>query len=216
MKLSLHRVENKPDWADVPLAERNVWQRAAAKTNGVFTPGNVVTILGAALSGWGIGMLVAHHIWWAIILLAIGRLLDIVDGMVADRTGTKSGLGEILDAVIDKFIISFTVIGMIVAQVAPLWLLIVFILPHLIITVIANLERAWGIRVHPSRLGKTTALLAWLAIPLVLLVTALNLDLPNIFVLLAYLFMLVSAGFGFVTAHSYFLQINESRREAKA
>lgn len=203
MRLSLHRSDLKPDWLKIPVSRRNRWQRLAKRTNGIVTPANGVTFVGLGVALAGIIELLARHFWWAIILLAVGRLLDIADGVVADRTGTKSALGEILDATVDKVVTVLTVAALFVAQAAPWWLLGVFILPHIIISIIVIIGRATDLKLHPSRLGKTTMLLAWIVIPLVLLINALGLIWPHPLVVLTYAAALVSAGFGFVTAYSY-------------
>lgn len=209
MKLSLHRAETAPDWSLVPDAERNVWQRMAARTRGVVTPANFVTIIGALVTLWGVTELLANSFWLAIILLLVGRLLDVADGFVADRTGTKSALGELLDAVTDKVVTVLTVAGMFVAHVAPTWLMGLFILPHLIITLITFIDRYRGIKLHPTRLGKTTMLLAWIAILLLLLVKAAALHATNPLAVLVMLFVLLSSAFGFITANSYLSHPNQ-------
>jgi len=203
MKLSLHRSDKQPDWLKVPEVDRNQWQKLALRTSGIVTPGNIITLIGFGVAITGIVMMLASHFWWAIILLTIGRLLDIADGVVADRTGTKSPLGEFLDAAVDKIVTGLTVLGLFIAQTAPCWLLLLFLLPHAIIPIIVFAARAKKIEIHPSRLGKTAMLIVWIAVPLILLVNALGLDWPNIFVGLVYAFTLVSATLGFMTAYSY-------------
>jgi phosphatidylglycerophosphate synthase len=202
MKLSLHRADGA-DWNHVAPEARNPWQRVAAATHGVLTPANVITLIGAGIALWGIVSLLAGAYWLAIGLLTLGRVLDIADGFVADRTGTKSRFGELLDATVDKIITVLTVASMFIAHVAPTWLMGLFVLPHIIIVVITLVDRYRGIKLHPSRLGKTTMLLTWLAIPLLLFVKALGLHATNPFAVLVMLFVLVSAGFGFITANSY-------------
>jgi phosphatidylglycerophosphate synthase len=210
MKLNMHRAKKVPDWSAVAEAERNGWQRLAARTGGVVTPANAVTLIGAVVTLWGVGELLARAVWPAVILLVVGRLLDVADGWVAEHTGTKSGLGEILDAVTDKVVTVLTVVGMFLAQVAPAWLMGALVLPHIIITVITFIDRARGVELHPSRLGKTTMLLAWIAIPLMILVRAAHLASGNPFAILVTLFVLVSAAFGFITANSYLHPERES------
>lgn len=206
MKLNLHRVGTAPDWSAVPPAERNVWQRTAARTRGVVTPANFVTVLGAAVTLWGVGELLAAAFWLALALLVGGRLLDVVDGFVADRTGTKSALGELLDATADKVVTVLTVAALFVAQIAPTWLMALFVLPHIIIVVISIIDRYRHVQLHPTRLGKTTMLLAWIAIPLLLIVRALHLPATSPFAVAVVLFVLVSAAFGFISANSYLAQ----------
>lgn len=203
MKLSLHRSKSTPDWLLIPVARRNRWQRVAKKTNGIVTPANAVTIIGLGIAGTGIAAMLTHHFWWAIILLSVGRLLDVADGVIADKTGTKSGLGELLDATVDKVVTVLTVMALFIAHTAPVWLLVVFILPHLIISIIVVYGRARKLRLHPSRLGKTTMLLVWIAIPLLLVINALEVGPSSLSAQAVYAVLLISAAFGFITAYSY-------------
>lgn len=203
MKLSLHRSGATPDWLKIPVARRNRWQRLAKRTNGIVTPANAITVIGLAVALSGIVEMLVRHFWWAILLLTVGRLLDIADGIIADRTGTKSGLGETLDATADKIVTVLTVIGLFIAQTAPWWLLVLFILPHAIISGIVIIGRTRSVKLHPSRLGKTTMLLAWIVIPLILLLNAMGLTWPSLPVGIVYGATIISSAFGFVTAYSY-------------
>lgn len=213
MELNLHRVGKTADWEEIEPASRNVFQRIAASTHGVLTPANVITVIGALITLWGAAELLAGLWWLALGLLLLGRVLDVADGFVAHRTGTKSALGELLDAMCDKVVTVLTVVALFLAHVAPTWLMGLLVLPHIIITVIVIVDRARGVKHHPSRLGKTTMLLAWIAIPLMLIVKAAELHWSHPFAVLVMLFVLTSAAFGFITANSYLAQSSPMQPE---
>ena len=100
--MQLHHSSGRPDWEATRPTERNSWQRLAARSHGWLAPANGLTLVGFGLVLGGSGYIFAHAYWWGLMLMLGGRLLDIADGWVAERTGTKSPLGEALDAGLDK------------------------------------------------------------------------------------------------------------------
>ena len=119
--MDLHRAGKTPDWAITPSTKRNIWQRIAAATGGYLTPANVLSVLGAGLSITGIVLIASHQLIVGTVLLAVGRLLDAVDGIIADRTGTKSRSGGLVDAGLDKLVIFAALITLAVLGLVPVW-----------------------------------------------------------------------------------------------
>jgi phosphatidylglycerophosphate synthase len=99
-----HTVGKQADWEKVEPSEWNVFQRWASRTNGILTPGNVVTVLGAVTVTSGLIDIHRGETRKGTYKVGAGRLLDILDGIVADVTKTKSPLGEALDATVDKIV----------------------------------------------------------------------------------------------------------------
>lgn len=100
--MNLHRSRQRPDWEYVEPTEWNRWQRIAAKTRGVLTPGNVVSSLGAVGVMHGLYQFSQGNKLIGAAEVAGGFAADAFDGIVADKTGTKSPLGKIVDIVFDK------------------------------------------------------------------------------------------------------------------
>jgi len=96
--MSLHRSSETPDWEKVAPEDRNIWQKIAAETNGALTPGNVLTIGSLALTAWGVVDIYRGKKGRGVTKIVLSRSLDLVDGLVAEHTGTKSQLGKYLDA----------------------------------------------------------------------------------------------------------------------
>jgi phosphatidylglycerophosphate synthase len=164
--MQLHRAAGN-DWDVVPPAQRNGWQRMASRTAGIVTPGNFLTILGAILVVRGLVLLAKHSdTWLAVGVLMLGRVADLADGFMADRTGTKSTLGEALDATADKLEL--------LGAVVVIWLLslisdVVFavLIVHAVYNGLLSLYEHFGRRnLHPSRSGKLAAAIEWLVIGL--------------------------------------------------
>ena len=161
--MDLHRTKGKPDWADVPADKQNIFQRIAATTRGLGTPSNLVTLLGFGLVVYGLALIMQHQYLAGGVVVAIGRLCDVADGWLAQATGTKSPLGELLDAGIDKITTVLTVIIFYIADVAPLWALAALLLPHVIIVLIILWAMQQQRRVHPSLIGKFSMAAAWIS-----------------------------------------------------
>lgn len=98
------------EWETVPLSEQNIHQRIARKTFGIVTVANVVTLAGAETTRRGINIFVQGDYMKGVILIAIGRGADLVDGAIAKKTGTLSKMGAGVDAGSDKVLSIYVVV----------------------------------------------------------------------------------------------------------
>lgn len=162
--MQMHRVKVKPDWDYVNEPERNSWQKMAAATNGMATPGNMITLLALALVLAGSVLLLDRIYIVGFVMIAIGRALDFVDGTVAERTKTKGPLGEALDSTADKlaFLVVFAVF--ITESIMPIALLVGLLLLQLANSVVVIAKKLRGINVHTTRYGKIEAAMLWVTI----------------------------------------------------
>jgi phosphatidylglycerophosphate synthase len=96
--------------------------------------------------------------------VAIGRLFDLVDGWLANRTGTKSALGEAMDASVDKLTLLPVIIFLPLGAVIDWWLAVSLLAVNLVIAVISLAARIRQYRLHPSRFGKYATAVTWLAL----------------------------------------------------
>jgi phosphatidylglycerophosphate synthase len=162
--VQLHRTTGKPDWLAVPPQSWGVWQRLAGRTRGVVTPSNGVTLAGFALVLIGLFAVLNQQYLLGTVLLTIGRLCDILDGWLAELTGTKSPLGEFLDAAVDKILTILTVAAFFIASIAPTWVLIALVTPHILIALILFGWRIRKVIFHPSMAGKLSMAGVWLSL----------------------------------------------------
>jgi phosphatidylglycerophosphate synthase len=190
--MKLHRIEGKPEWAAVAQQRRDYWQRVAARTGGVVTPGNFFTVSGFALAAVGLWAIADGQYWAGLALLLVGRFFDIVDGAVADWTGTKSPLGELLDAGFDKLITIAALIVLFAAHLAPWFVVLGLVLPHLIIAFLAGIAASRGKRLHPSLLGKLSMALVWGGLSGLVLLHALDIVETTVAVAAVYTFIVAS------------------------
>lgn len=169
MAFNLHTSVNHSDWGAVPGEQRNSWQRIAAKTHGIVTPGNIVSCSGAALVGLGLWYLMQDVTLTGVFLVAIGRLADAVDGYIADKTKTKSRIGEAIDSTMDKLVAGATIITIFAYHLLPT-IVVIAIAAHTIInSIVAIIGKFRKIDIHPSFKGKIATLLIWVTILMYLL-----------------------------------------------
>lgn len=159
--MGLHRIGRVADWHAVSISKRTIWQRLAARTHGIITPGNAVSVIGAALAFWGMILIYRGETWAGLIVLAAGRLGDILDGYVADATGTKSSVGETLDAGLDKATVFGALVLFLALQIAPLWLVVLLGLQQFAAALIGAYAKSGSMDLHPSSIGKLTMTAQW-------------------------------------------------------
>jgi phosphatidylglycerophosphate synthase len=170
--MNLHRTSAKPDWENIPASQHTTIQKLAAATNGYVTPPNLITIIGLGIVIYGLVCILNQDYWLGLVSLAIGRLLDVVDGLVADGTGTKSPLGEIFDAAVDKIGTLLTILVIIYANITSWWIIVALIIPQIIIPLVIFYKKQKGVGVHPTRAGKISMALTWVGIVGLLIVKA--------------------------------------------
>lgn len=216
--MHLHRVTGKSDWSAVPARDRNGWQQVAAGTHGVVTIGNFFSLLGLASVPYGLYVILVlnQYRYGAFVLLA-GRLCDLLDGWLADRTRTKSPLGEAIDAVFDKLSVAATVIGLAAAQVINWFMLVLLLMPHAAVAVLALGALLRDRRLHPSYAGKISMAAAWASLLLFTLLqhyrsTSEGLIIGATIAALAYAALCVSVLLGFYAVNGY---ISEFKRLGK-
>lgn len=162
----LHELHKRAEWYAVPDSQRTGIQRLAARTQGIITPANVVSLLGLAITLWGLLAFYQHSYTLGLVLVGIGRLADILDGYIARQTHTTSPFGEGLDAGFDKAVVLAAVVLLTAAHVLPLFVTALVIVIQLIIAGLALAVRHDGTGIHPSRSGKYAMFVLWVAIGL--------------------------------------------------
>lgn len=162
--MNLHRASKQADWESVTPAQRNGFQRIAAATKGIVSPANIITVIGLGIVIYGLVALFHGEYLVGLIALIAGRLLDIVDGVVADATKTKSLVGELFDAAADKIGTLLTIIVLFVGMIADWWVLVALLIPQVVIPLVIFYKKQKGIGVHPTRPGKLSMAATWVGI----------------------------------------------------
>jgi phosphatidylglycerophosphate synthase len=164
--MSLHRAGKLSDWETIPETDRNVWQKIAAKTKGVVTPGNIVSWTGAAFVGAGLYKIAEGDKKVGSALVIIGRGFDLGDGKAADLTGTKSPLGEATDASIDKAEALAALLTLAITKTIDRDRAVSVGVQNLTSIALGMLVKLKDQEVHPSRSGKDGTMAQWTAISL--------------------------------------------------
>lgn len=166
MQMNLHRTGNAPQWETVAPEDRNPFQQVAAATNGVITPANAVSAMGAGLVASGLKDIASGDITRGVVKVGAGRVADVVDGTTAEATGTKSPLGEAVDVVIDKGETAAALPVLVKADVLPKSAAGVIFAQNMANTAFSMIARRRGVQMHPSREGKLTTFGQWTTIGL--------------------------------------------------
>jgi phosphatidylglycerophosphate synthase len=204
--MKLHRAARKPEWTRISQRRRNLWQQLAASTKGVVTWGNLLTFVGFVLVVVGLVALIQQRYWLGTWILFVSRLCDIADGWAAELTGTKSPLGEALDAGFDKISVLLTVIVLLACSIIPVWVVLALVLPHLVIAIISAMAIRRGRRLHPSGSGKISMTLGWFTLGGFVLMKALELGMTSAFAWVMYALTICSVVAGLQAAFGYVKQ----------
>lgn len=162
--MQLHHTSGKADWQSVALSDRSRVQRLAAKTHGIITPSNIITVIGFGLVIWGFVEIANMQYWAGLGLVLTGRLADLLDGWLAQVTATKSPLGELLDATADKLGGFMALIVLFATGIVPIWVLVAIFLPQIAISLIAVIDFFRQRKHHPARAGKVSMALSWICL----------------------------------------------------
>ncbi len=164
MAINMHTAGKKADWQFIKPEKWNYWQKVAARTNGIVTPANILSLLGAAMVIIGFLKFGDGVTLSGLLFIVIGRLADVFDGYIAHHTGTKSPLGEIIDTTLDKTTVFFGLIVIIAFNLLPALFVAAIIAQSLLNAIASLIGRSRKLVIHPSQYGKLATFLAWFTI----------------------------------------------------
>lgn len=126
-----------------------------------LTLANQLTLLRIVLVPAFVVLMVYDYPGWALVVFSIAGLTDLLDGVIARRTGQRTSLGMWLDPMADKLLLVTTFIvltlpGIPLTNHLPLWLTVLMISRDVVIVgVVAIVNLAIGPRTFtPSMWGK--------------------------------------------------------------
>ena len=126
-----------------------------------LTPANQLTLLRMLLIPAFVILVVYGHLGWALIVFATAGITDLLDGLLARRSGQRTRLGAWLDPMADKLLLVTTFVvltlpGLGLANRLPIWLTVLIIFRDVgIVLTVAIVNLAIGRRTfRPSMLGK--------------------------------------------------------------
>jgi CDP-diacylglycerol---glycerol-3-phosphate 3-phosphatidyltransferase len=102
-------------------------------------------------------------------IFGLASLTDWLDGYLARRRGQVTWVGQVLDPIADKLLISATLVSLVQLDLAPAWMVAIIIGRELAITGLRNLAYARGLTMPASSLGKLKMVSQVVAILLLIL-----------------------------------------------
>jgi len=162
--MDLHRTSDKGEWTYIDPVDQNCWQRIADRTGGIVTPSNAVSVVGAIAVGSGLLDVGMGNTSKGVFKIGLGRYADILDGKVAAKTGTKSPIGEGVDAVIDKLELGAALPVLLNKEIinkTSFGSILGLNIANVSVSIIAKYRKT---EVHPSKAGKLATFGQWIAI----------------------------------------------------
>ena len=121
----------------------------------VFTAANIITMARLALVPVALALLLLGYDLAATVIFAVTAITDFLDGYVARKTNTVSRLGQFLDPLVDRVLILAAVLGLLLVDRLPLWIVLLIIARDVYLVVGAMyLLRSRHVRVSVSYIGK--------------------------------------------------------------
>jgi CDP-diacylglycerol---glycerol-3-phosphate 3-phosphatidyltransferase len=102
-------------------------------------------------------------------IFGLASLTDWLDGYLARRRGQVTWVGQVLDPIADKLLISATLISLVQLDLAPAWMVAIIIGREFAITGLRSLAYARGLTMPASPLGKLKMVSQVVAILLLIL-----------------------------------------------
>jgi CDP-diacylglycerol--glycerol-3-phosphate 3-phosphatidyltransferase len=94
-----------------------------------------------------------RHVVGVLIFLG-AALTDYLDGQIARRRGQVTRLGQLLDPIADKLLISAALISLVENQLAPAWAVVIIIGREFAVTGLRSIAAVDGMVISASRMGK--------------------------------------------------------------
>lgn len=93
-------------------------------SNAIFTIPNVISFIRLCMVPFFFALLINGRSSAATAVFAIAASTDFVDGQIARRTNSVSKLGQLLDPAVDRFLMIFAVLGLLIVGRLPLWIVL--------------------------------------------------------------------------------------------
>jgi CDP-diacylglycerol--glycerol-3-phosphate 3-phosphatidyltransferase len=87
-------------------------------------------------------------------IFALASTTDWLDGFLARRRGQVTQLGQLLDPLADKLLVSAALVSLVQLSLAPAWMVALIIGRELAVTGLRGLAHSRGVVIAASRLGK--------------------------------------------------------------
>ncbi|MDO4501914.1 MAG: CDP-alcohol phosphatidyltransferase family protein [Coriobacteriia bacterium] len=156
-------MKGKHPKGNVEMAEQEV-------TDEIFTISNIITFIRLCMVPLFLVLLIGGANITATVVFAVAACTDFLDGQIARRTNTVSKLGRLLDPAVDRLLMIFGVLGLLLVGRLPLWIVILVVVRDLYLLVGgAVLIKHWKVRVPVIFTGKLATTFLFVGFALLLL-----------------------------------------------
>jgi CDP-diacylglycerol---glycerol-3-phosphate 3-phosphatidyltransferase len=118
----------------------------------IFLVPLLVVVLLTKFDGWQL-FGVSKEILGALIF-AVASLTDWLDGYVARRRKQVTGLGQWMDPLADKLLVTAALVSLVYLELAPAWMVVVILGREMAVTVLRSIAHARGHALPASPIGK--------------------------------------------------------------
>ena len=118
----------------------------------IFLVPLLVVVLLTKFDGWQL-FGVSKEILGALIF-AVASLTDWLDGYVARRRKQVTGLGQWMDPLADKLLVTAALVSLVYMELAPAWMVVVILGREMAVTVLRSVAHARGHALPASPIGK--------------------------------------------------------------
>jgi len=103
------------------------------------------------------------------VLFIIAAITDVLDGHIARKYGIVTKMGQFLDPVVDKLIVSSAMILMIPMGRVPAWIVVLIIMRDVFVDGLRSIASSEGIVIQASSMGKKKTLCQIIAVSALLI-----------------------------------------------
>lgn len=136
-------------------------------------------------------------------IFGIASLTDVLDGYLARRRKQITTLGQLMDPLADKLLITAALVSLVSMELAPAWMVAVILGREFLVTVLRSLAHARGVVIAASPLGKLKMVSQVVAILLLILG-----DQERQLFLLGTIALWVAVGTALVSGFDYYRRFN--------
>ncbi len=107
--------------------------------------------------------------FWGLAVFLLASLTDLMDGMIARRTGKTTVLGALLDPIADKLLMSAAFISLVELGLAPSWMVTVIVGREFAVTGLRMIALEKGVAISANAWGKVKTTVQVIAISILIL-----------------------------------------------
>ena len=146
--------------------------------------------------------------WITACLFFLGAVSDVVDGIIARRTGMSTVYGKFLDPLADKLFTTAILIMLIPLQRISAWITVVLICREILVTAVRAMAAAEGIVIAASIWGKRKTVFEHIALTALLIYYPFwGLDPHAVGIVFVWITVIISLGSGAHYVYAFFREI---------